>query len=151
MNREVCGSKWLWYTLWYYSNIYLDWLRKPKRSFGWLSSEAFGPEYESGASKKLGHHWWGQIGAVKIKRNISSSVGIATGYGLEDFESRWGKNFYFSMSSRPALRSTQSPILFPGGLSGRDVKLTTHLQLVPRPRKCGSTHPLPVRPHAFMT
>jgi hypothetical protein len=29
------------------------------------------------------------------------------------------------------------------GLSGRGVKLTTHLQLVPRSRKCGSIHPLP--------
>jgi hypothetical protein len=27
-----------------------------------------------------------------------------------EFESRWGKNFYFSMSSRPARGSTQSPI-----------------------------------------
>jgi hypothetical protein len=32
--------------------------------------------------------------------------------------------------------------LFPRGLSGRGVKLTTHLQLVPSSRKCGSIHPL---------
>jgi hypothetical protein len=29
------------------------------------------------------------------------------------------------------------------GKSDRGVKLTTHLQIVPRPRKCGSIHPLP--------
>jgi hypothetical protein len=32
------------------------------------------------------------------------------------------------------------------GSSGRGVKLTTHLQLVPRSRKCGSIHPLPHTP-----
>jgi hypothetical protein len=44
-----------------------------------------------------------------------SSVGIVSGYGLDDqgereFESRKGKNFHFSISSRPALGSTQPPI-----------------------------------------
>jgi hypothetical protein len=29
-----------------------------------------------------------------------------------------------------------------GGYSGRGVKVTTHFQLVPRSRKCGSIHPL---------
>jgi hypothetical protein len=32
------------------------------------------------------------------------------------------------------------------GWSGRGVKLTTHLQLVPRSRKYGSVHPLPYAP-----
>jgi hypothetical protein len=60
-------------------------------------------------------------------------------------------NFHFSTSSRPALGSTKPPIqwvrgaLSPG-LSGRDVKLTTHLQLVERSWKRGSTHPLPYTP-----
>jgi hypothetical protein len=54
-----------------------------------------------------------------------SSVGIATGYGLDDQGGESSspgrvKNFHFSISSRPALGSTQSPIngyggLFPGG------------------------------------
>jgi hypothetical protein len=57
--------------------------------------------------------------------NRDSSVGIATGYGLDD---RGGgssspgrvKMFHFSISSRPALGSTQPPIkgyrgLFSGG------------------------------------
>jgi hypothetical protein len=61
------------------------------------------------------------------------------------------KNYYFSMSSRPALGSTQPPIQWvPGALSrgesGRGVKLTTRLQLLPRSRKCGSIHPLPHTP-----
>jgi hypothetical protein len=51
------------------------------------------------------------------------------------------------MSSRPALGSIQPPIQWsPGvifrGYSGRGLKLTTHLQLVSRSRKCGSIHSL---------
>jgi hypothetical protein len=51
-----------------------------------------------------------------------SSVGIATGYGLDD---RGGagssspgrvKNFHFPISSRPALRSTQPPIKWVPGV-----------------------------------
>jgi hypothetical protein len=36
--------------------------------------------------------------------------------------------------------------LFLKEYSGRGVKLTTHLQLVLKPRKCGSTHLLPYTP-----
>jgi hypothetical protein len=35
------------------------------------------------------------------------------------------------------------PLNLPRGKSGRGMKLTTHLQLVPRSRKCGCIHPLP--------
>jgi hypothetical protein len=54
------------------------------------------------------------------------------------------KDFHVSMSSRPALRPTQPPIQsVPEFLSPRGVKLTTHLQLVPRSRKHGFIHPHP--------
>jgi hypothetical protein len=87
---------------------------------------------------------------------IYLGVGIATGYRLDDRGSRSSsrggvKNFLFSTLPRPALGSTQPPIqwvpdaLSPGE-SGQGVKLTTHLQLVPRSRKCGSIHPLPHTP-----
>jgi hypothetical protein len=44
-----------------------------------------------------------------------SSVGIATGYGLDGpgIKSRWGRDF--SHTSRPALKATQPPVqLVPG-------------------------------------
>ena len=46
-----------------------------------------------------------------------SSVGIATGYGLDDpgIESRWGRDFPYL--SRPALGSTQSPVQWVPGLT----------------------------------
>jgi hypothetical protein len=58
------------------------------------------------------------------------------------------KNVHFSTSSTPALGPTQSTErgLFHRVLSGRGVKLTTHLQLVSRSRKHGSIHPFPYTP-----
>jgi hypothetical protein len=65
-----------------------------------------------------------------------SSVGIATGYGLDDLgiESRWGRDF--SHLSRPTLGPTQPPVqwvpgFFPGVKSGRGVTLTSNPLLVP--------------------
>jgi hypothetical protein len=72
-----------------------------------------------------------------------SSVSIATGYGLDgrvSIPSR-SKIFLFSTESRPALGTTHSLIQWvPGALpqvvkkTGRGVKLTAHLHLVPRSR-----------------
>jgi hypothetical protein len=47
------------------------------------------------------------------EKGRNSSVGIATGYGMDDQGSLspgGGKKFHFSMSSRPAVGPTQSPI-----------------------------------------
>jgi hypothetical protein len=95
------------------------------------------------------------------KHNICASfvdrvVGIAIGYGLDDrvvvvrvlvrtriFSSPqcpdrlWGP---------PSLLSNEHWWIFPRGCNISGVKLTTHLQLVPRSRECGSIHPLPRTP-----
>jgi hypothetical protein len=65
-----------------------------------------------------------------------SVVGIAAGYGLDGLgiECRCGQDF--SHLSRPALEAKQSPVQYVPGLSrevksGRGVKLTPHILLVP--------------------
>jgi hypothetical protein len=94
--------------------------------------------------------------AIIFNKSRDSAFGIATSYGLHDrgvgvrvpIGSR-----SFSSPRRPD-RLCGSPNLlsngywghFPRGLSGRGVKLTSHLQLVQRSRKCGSIHPLPHTP-----
>jgi hypothetical protein len=59
-----------------------------------------------------------------------------------------GNFFLLTTASRMALGPTQPPIQWvPGALSlgyrGRDVKLTTHLHLVQRPKMRGVMPPLP--------
>jgi hypothetical protein len=86
-----------------------------------------------------------------------SVVSIAISYRLDD----WGAGVRVPVGSRffsfpcypdqlcgpPDLLSNGYRGYFlGGGLSGRSVQLTTHLQLVPRSRKCGSIHPLPHMP-----
>jgi hypothetical protein len=82
-----------------------------------------------------------------------SSVGIATGYGLDDRQirvrvpvgSRILNTSYRSdkLWGPSRLLPTGYRRLFHWGLSGRGAKLTTHLQLVPGLRKPGTIHPLP--------
>jgi hypothetical protein len=93
---------------------------------------------------------------LHLPRSRDSSVGIATGYGLDDR----GVGVRVPVGSRifstprlpdrlwgpPDLLSNGYRWLFPRGLSDRGVKLTTHFQLLPRSRKCGSIHPLPHTP-----
>jgi hypothetical protein len=82
-------------------------------------------------------------------RSRDSAVGIATGYGLDDrgvaVRVPVGSRMFSSprrpdrLWGPPSLLSV-SGALSPGGKSGRGMKLTTHLQLVPRSTKCGSIH-----------
>jgi hypothetical protein len=79
-------------------------------------------------------------------RSRDSSVGIATRYGLEGpgIESRWGEIF---RTYPDRLRGAPSFLynryrIFPGGIGGRGVKLTTHSLLVPRLTKSWAIPPL---------
>jgi hypothetical protein len=73
-------------------------------------------------------------------RGPGSSVGIATGYGLDDpeIESRWGVRFFApvqtGLRAHPA-SCKMSTGSFPGVKNGRGVMLTPHLLLVPWSRK----------------
>jgi hypothetical protein len=80
------------------------------------------------------------VGFEKIKANIrgpDSSVGIATGYGLDGpgIESRWGARFsapvQMGRGDHPA-SCTMGTGSSPGVESGRGVTLTPHPLLVPR-------------------
>jgi hypothetical protein len=73
----------------------------------------------------------------QLHRSWDSSVGIATGYGLDD--------------RGVGVRVPEGSKIFssprrPDRLWDRGVTLTTHHKLLPRSRKCGSIHPLPHTP-----
>jgi len=80
-----------------------------------------------------------------------SSVSVVTRLraGRLDFDSRQGLRFFSSPPHSDRLWSPYSLLsrgyrrFFLQGLSGRGVKLTTHLHLVPRSRMCGALSPLP--------
>jgi hypothetical protein len=88
-----------------------------------------------------------------ISKSQDRAVSIATGYGLDDQGVRirvlvWARIFTSPchpdrLWGPPSLLSNGYHGLFTRGLSGRGVKLTTHLQLMPRSRKRGFIHPLP--------
>jgi hypothetical protein len=70
----------------------------------------------------------------------------ATGWtiGVLGFDSRRGlENFLFTTASRTALGPTQPPIQWVTGALSLGVKLTTHINLVPRSRMRGAIPPFP--------
>jgi len=72
---------------------------------------------------------------TKITVGRDSSVGRATGYGLDGrgIKSRWGARFTALVQTGPEAHPTSSTMdagSFPGVKSGRGVTLTTHPLLV---------------------
>jgi hypothetical protein len=101
-----------------------------------------------------------KLNCVNVKDyNRDSAVGIATGYALDSrgVGVRVPVVARFSSPRRPdrlwgppSLLSNGYRRIFIRGKSGRGVKLTTHLELLPRSRRSrihGSTYP---PPHVFM-
>ena len=76
------------------------------------------------------------IRAIWEPSGPGSSVGIATGYGLDGpgIESRWGARFSAPVQTGPGTHPASCTMVtgsFPRVKSGRDVTLTPHPILVP--------------------
>jgi len=74
-----------------------------------------------------GNTFFTEITKMTRLRDGRSEIRIPSGAG----------DFFFHATSIQALRSTKppvhcAPVVFPGGQSGRGVKLTTHRHLLPR-------------------
>jgi hypothetical protein len=90
-----------------------------------------------------------------LKVEWDGAVGIATGYGLDGrgvavrvpVGARFPPGRFWGP---PSLISNGYGGLFTWGYSGRGVKMTIHLQLVPRLRIRESMHPLPIRLHGIV-
>jgi hypothetical protein len=82
----------------------------------------------------------------KNMKRRGSAVGIATGYGIDGrgVAVRVPAGAKFS-SLHVVQTGSGYRGLFPREQSGRDVKLTSHLQPVPRSRIRGYIHPPPIR------
>jgi hypothetical protein len=103
------------------------------------------------------HHFYKYVLLFGSRESV---VGIATGYGL----GHRGVGVRVPVGARifssplcpdqpwgpPNLLSNGYWGLFPREWNSRGVKLTTHFQLVPRSRKYGSIHPLPIRIHGVV-
>jgi hypothetical protein len=83
------------------------------------------------------HSKYSYVGISSAFRGRDSSVGIATGYGLDGpgIESRWGGEVFRTRPDGPGAHPASCAMgtgFFPGVESGRGVTLTPHPLLVPK-------------------
>jgi hypothetical protein len=84
-------------------------------------------------------------------RNIPGFPTLKPGPGLQCNGKLLPQDIRLEVPGTPSLGPTQPNIPWkPGALALRGVKLTTHLQPVPRSRKPGPIHPFPIRLHVVV-